>query len=177
MAGRPSSYKIEYAEQAAKLCKLGATVAELADFFNVSDRTIYGWQTAHPDFLQALKNGKEAADERVEQSLYHRACGYTYDSEKIFQVDGEPLRVQTRTHVPPDVTACIFWLKNRRREQWRDVKDHDHSVRFDDLTDEQIDARLAALVAGGTEARGGGASGGEGPEGGAEPSGGVSSVH
>ena len=51
----------------------------------------------------------------VERSLYHRANGYSYDAVKIFcSKDGKVTKVPYREHVPPDVTACIFWLKNRK---------------------------------------------------------------
>lgn len=124
--GRPSSYQPGYAVQAKKLCELGATDIEIADFFEVSDRTIYRWQIKYPEFCQALKSGKSAADERVERSLYHKATGYTFESEKIFQHQGEIVRAAFREHVPPDTTSMIFWLKNRRPDQWRDrvVSEH-----------------------------------------------------
>lgn len=123
--GRPSSYETAFAEQAKKLCALGATDAELADFFEVSIRTIANWQAQHEEFLQALKGGKEKADDRVEKSLYHRAVGYSHDAVKIFMPANAPSPVYAkyREHVPPDTTACIFWLKNRRPELWRDKSD------------------------------------------------------
>jgi hypothetical protein len=62
------------------------------------------------------------ADDRVERSLYNRAIGYSYDAVKIFcSRDGEIIEAPYVEHVPPDVTACIFWLKNRRPQDWRDV--------------------------------------------------------
>lgn len=118
--GRPTDYRQEFDRQAEKLCQLGATDEDLADFFEVSTRTIYRWKLAHPTFCQATKIAKEAADDRVEMSLYRRATGYTFDSEKVFQHQGEIVRAETREHVPPDPTSMIFWLKNRRKEQWRD---------------------------------------------------------
>lgn len=126
--GRPSEYRDEYAEQARKLCLLGATDADLADFFAVSDRTIYRWQIKHSEFCQALKAGKVEADERVERSLYHKAVGYTFDSEKVFQHQGAIVRAETREHVPPDTTAAIFWLKNRRPTEWRDKASIDLTI-------------------------------------------------
>jgi hypothetical protein len=123
-SGRPSSYKKEYAKQAQKLCALGATDMEVADFFQVSVATISNWKNGHKDFLEALKSGKAKSDERVERSLYHRAIGYSFDSEEIFNNKGEIIRVPVRKHLPPDTTAMIFWLKNRRKEQWRDRYEH-----------------------------------------------------
>lgn len=133
-AGRPTEFKPEYVEQARKLCTLGATDIELADFFGVSDRTIYRWQAAYEEFCQALKAGKDAADERVERSLYHKAVGYSFDAVKIFQHQGEIVTANYREHVPPSDTAAIFWLKNRRKDDWRDKQEHEHSATGDFAT-------------------------------------------
>lgn len=124
MAGRPSSYKPSFATQAAKLCELGATDEDLADFFDVSIRTIIRWKAAHAEFCHALKCGKEGADNRVERSLYQKAVGYTYDAVKIFQHQGTVIEAPYREHVPPDTTAAIFWLKNRRPDEWREKITH-----------------------------------------------------
>jgi hypothetical protein len=60
-------------------------------------------------------------------SLYQRAIGYSYDAEKIFcDRNGEVTRVPYVEHVPPDVTACIFWLKNRKPADWRDAQQMEH---------------------------------------------------
>src|SRR5690348_15902932 len=117
-AGRPTDYKPEYAKQAEKLCKLGATVAELGDFFEVSDRTIYRWQVQFPEFCQALKVGKEVADDRVQSSLYQRAIGYEHDAIDVRVLGGVIVKTPIRKHYPPDTVAGIFWLKNRRKKEW-----------------------------------------------------------
>lgn len=120
--GRPSSYKPEYAKQAEKLCRLSATDPELADFFEVSVATIHRWKHDHEEFCDALKVGKDAADHRVERSLYQRAVGYRRDAVKIFMPSGaeEPVYAPYIEEVSPDVTAQIFWLKNRKKAEWRD---------------------------------------------------------
>lgn len=126
---RPSSYKAEYAGQAEKLSRLGATDQELADFFEVDVRTVYRWKHDNEAFCQALKAGKDVADERVERSLYQKAIGYEQDEVKIFMPGGalEPVYAPFRAKIAPDTTAAIFWLKNRRSQQWRDVKATEHS--------------------------------------------------
>lgn len=117
---RPSKFKPEFVQQAAKLAALGATDREVAEFFGVDERTLNRWKHEKPEFCQSLKVGKGSADERVEQSLYRRAVGYTYDSEKVFQFQGKIVRAEVTEHVPPDTTAGIFWLKNRKPDEWRD---------------------------------------------------------
>jgi hypothetical protein len=121
--GRPTSYKPEYAKMAKHVAKLGATDTDLAEIFGVSDATIDNWKAQHPtDFLGPLKEGKAEADARVVRSLYQRATGYSYDAVKIFcSKDGKITKVPYRVHVPPDVTAQIFWLKNRNPAEWRDA--------------------------------------------------------
>lgn len=118
--GRPTDYRDEFAEQARKLCEMGATDEDLANFFEVHVATIYRWKLRHQPFCEAVKIAKDVADDRVEMSLYRRALGYTFDSEKIFQHQGEIVRAATKEHVPPDATSMIFWLKNRRKDAWRD---------------------------------------------------------
>ena len=149
---RPSKYTQEYADQAYKLCLLGATDAQLADFFGVEEKTINNWKEKHPKFLQSLNNAKLVADNEVEKSLFQRAMGYSHPEDKIFNNDGEPLIVSTTKHYPPDTTACIFWLKNRQKEQWRDkvqteVTGKDGgAIEFTELTDTERASRVNALL-------------------------------
>lgn len=117
--GAPSKFDPKFVKQAEKLAALGATDREVADFLEISEATLYRWKVTQPDFCEALKVGKAAPDQRVVQSLYRRAVGYSFDSEKIFRYRGEIVRAEFVEHVPPDVTACIFWLKNRDPEAWR----------------------------------------------------------
>jgi hypothetical protein len=122
--GRPSSYKPEFCEQAAKLCRLGATDRELADFFDVAESTLNLWKLSHPEFSESLKLAKAESDSRVEQSLYRRALGYSHDAVKIVGTPKDGIeQVPYTEHYPPDTTACIFWLKNRKSDEWRDKTD------------------------------------------------------
>ena len=126
--GRPTNYKTEFAAQAEKLCALGATDMELAQFFEVDVSTVYRWKHTHPEFCEALKVGKDALDDRVERSLYQRAVGYTFNSEKLFHFQGLVTRAETLEHVPPDPGAAMSWLKNRRGGVWRDKQEVEHTV-------------------------------------------------
>lgn len=130
--GPLSQYKPSYCEEARKLCENGAIDVEIAEHFGVAIRTIYRWKNSYPDFAAALRVGKDAADDRVVASLYNRANGYTFDAVKIMSVPlgnggGSEIReVPYQEHVPPDTTAMIFWLKNRRPKEWRDKQDVEH---------------------------------------------------
>lgn len=170
---RPSKFREEFTEQARKLALLGAIDDEIAGFFGVTDRTLRTWKLEHPEFREALARGKEESDARVEQSLYRRAIGYSHEAVKIF-CDDPPAptcpaesapaparrarrritKVKYTEHYPPDTTACIFWLKNRKPNEWRDVKAVEHSGALthrhvDDLTDDEL-TRIATRGSAGT---------------------------
>lgn len=117
--GRPSLYKPEYVEQVKKLCLLGLTDEELAKFFGVGINTLLNWKSKYPDFLEALKEGKEQADADVAEKLYRRATGYSHPEVDIRVVAGEIVQTPLIKHYPPDTIACIYWLNNRRRLNWR----------------------------------------------------------
>lgn len=105
----------------------GLTDEQIAKNIGINRDTLYRWKKAYPDFSDALKRGKEVIDRQVENALLKRALGYTYD-EVTFEDGVEVKRV--RKQVVPDTTAQIFWLKNRKPEEWRDkreiVKDDDN---------------------------------------------------
>jgi hypothetical protein len=116
--GRPSLYREQYVEMARNYCRLGAINAELAAFFHVSPRTLDNWLQAHPAFARAVRNGRAVADSAIARRLFERAMGYDHEADRIFLHRGEALTVRQRVHLPPDVGACIFWLRNRRRQDW-----------------------------------------------------------
>lgn len=122
---RPTDYRKEYAEQARKLCLLGYTDKQLADFFNVNERTINRWKKDYPEFCQSIKKGKEVADIEVIESLYKRAIGFEYDETEL-KTDGNAKSKRViKKLVVPDTTAQIFWLKNRQPKIWRDKQERE----------------------------------------------------
>jgi hypothetical protein len=126
---RPTKYKPEYVEQVTKLGKLGATDKEIADFFGVAESTLNKWKIDHLDFFDAMNSGKLLADAAVADSLFRRAIGYSHPEDDIRTVamggnlGSEIVITSTTKHYPPDTTACIFWLKNRRIKSWRSMPD------------------------------------------------------
>lgn len=150
---RPSKFKPEYAAQAKKLCKLGATDQELADFFEVTLSTLNLWKIRHEAFSESLKAGKEQADERVAHALYCRAMGYSHPDTDIRVIDGCIVETPLTKHYPPDTTAAIFWLKNRRPEEWRDKIQQEVTgkdggpVEMKELSDNDLARRIAFILA------------------------------
>jgi hypothetical protein len=147
--GHPTDFRQEFVKQAEGLCKLGATDQELADFFEVDVRTIYRWKATHDNFCQAIKAGKVEADDRVERSLFARANGYEHNEVDIRVVGGEIVQTPIRKFYPPDTAACIFWLKNRRKEQWRDKIEYEHSgsIDMENMTDERLEEQIKERAA------------------------------
>lgn len=146
--GRPSKFKDEYIDQVAKLCALGATDLEIADFFGVNVATLHRWKHSFPAFCDALKVAKEIADKRVERSLFARANGYEHDEVHVSNYQGAITLTPIRKIYPPDTTAAIFWLKNRKPAEWRDKVDHDHGgeINVNLGAKEKLAARIASLA-------------------------------
>jgi hypothetical protein len=101
------------------MCELGAIDKDIAQALGVTEQTINNWKLANPEFFESLKIGKSQVDERVKQSLVHRAMGYTHTEDDIRIINGEIVITPTVKHYPPDTTACIFWLKNRMPDEFR----------------------------------------------------------
>lgn len=116
--------KTSYATLDVKLVsymyRKGATDQEVADELGVCRRTIDNWKAKHPEFLQSVRSWKEEADEEVERSLFERAKGYSHKETKLFCHEGMIVSEEVTKHYAPDTTACIFWLKNRKPQIWRD---------------------------------------------------------
>tara|TARA_R100000808_G_scaffold2647_1_gene10204 strand:- start:994 stop:1461 length:468 start_codon:yes stop_codon:yes gene_type:complete len=140
--GRPSKYQDAFAEQAFKLCLLGATDERLSNFFEVAESTISKWKLDYPEFSEALKRGRDEADAKVADSLYNKAIGWKTQETTRDAAGNE--RTVEKQH-PPDTTAAIFWLKNRQRESWRDVKHNEHTVTHE-LSNEERLARLSRIL-------------------------------
>lgn len=127
---RPSKYDEDlHPLWAWSLAVEGLTDKQIAERFGISEVTLNDWKKRYPEFSKSLKEGKEPSNAQVERSLYQRAVGYTYKEKKVIQTidkDGNanPARVEVIEKTAlPDVTACIYWLKNRCRDKWKDKQD------------------------------------------------------
>lgn len=119
--GRPTLFTKRLAQTILKMAETGATAPQIAKAAGVSESVIKNWMGRHPDFMSALKKSKDFADAMVEASLYQRALGYSHPAIKFFCTkQGDIKHVEYLEHYPPDTTACIFWLKNRQKDNWRE---------------------------------------------------------
>jgi hypothetical protein len=120
---RHQVYRLEYATQARKLCALGATDADLLDFFDVDPKSFNRWKIDHPEFAEAIDtatNEFRERDRRVVDAIYKKAVGFKEHTERrVFDQNDELIKtiVQELYH-PPD-SACIeFVLKNKLPAEW-----------------------------------------------------------
>jgi len=110
--GRPSKYdKVLYPLLGYWVGRAGLIDRDVAKVFNITESTLNKWKKDYPEFSESLKKGKDTPDDQVESALLKKALGYEYQGK----------------YYPPDTTAMIFWLKNRRSAQWRDKQELQHS--------------------------------------------------
>ena len=116
---------------------------EIAERIGIAPSTFYTWKKESPEFLEALKEG-EIYDREVEESLQKAAMGGTYKevTRTTNKMTGEVIVKETIKEVPPNVTAIIFWLKNRMPEQWRNnpTTDGKETLKALDAVLEKIDS-------------------------------------
>ena len=118
----------------------GLTDEQIAQKMGIAPRTYYEWRTKYPQFSQAIKKGKAPVDYEVENTLLKKALGYVMTVKKPIKLKSkkqlknkgtiEDERIEyaeEEIYIPPDTTAQIFWLKNRRPDKWRDKPDMSQS--------------------------------------------------
>jgi len=120
--GRKSLYNPDiHPKKAHGLTLMGKTNDEVAKALGITRETLNQWKKQFPEFSDSIKGTKDIADAPVVKSLYQRALGYEY-TETSVKNDPDKGIITTTTvkQVAPDVTAQIFWLKNRQPRDWRD---------------------------------------------------------
>ncbi len=136
----------------------GLNDEQIAKNIGIATSTLYEWKERFAEFAEALKKGKEVVDIEVENALLKRALGHQVVEETkealrhpetdqpLVDSSGNSIMVVTKQitkNVPPDVTAQIFWLKNRKPSVWRDRKDIDMNANvqanpYEGLTEAQL---------------------------------------
>lgn len=133
--GRPSKKGTISLSQLRKLAEFGLIEEQIVAILGISRETLSQYKTEGgkyywPEFSDTIKRGKAKSDANVEKSLYQRAVGYEHPEDKIFcSARGKVTTVRTIKHYPPDPVSCIFWLKNRRKAEWRDRQEIDLTMK------------------------------------------------
>lgn len=120
----------------------GLTREQIAHNIGINVKTLWEWENKYDPISNALKRGMAPVDIEVENMLLKRAMGYTYTetTEEVYTYDeidpktGKPKVKEKHVkrvtkEIPPDTTAQIFWLKNRRPDLWRDRHENDVSIK------------------------------------------------
>jgi hypothetical protein len=136
--GAKTKYCPEMLEDARRMAEAGFTDLQMFEHLGIGRTTFYNWKKLHPEFRDAIRIAKEEPDNQMERSLYHSGNGFEYFEEvpvKVKEIEYDNGRkvketervevVQVKRTVPPNSTAQIFWLKNRRPDIWRDKKEID----------------------------------------------------
>ena len=108
----------------------GLTDEQICKNLGISVDTFYRYKAKYSEFSEAIKKGKEVADIEVENALFKRAIGYTYKevTKEVKDIDGKKstfIKEVTKV-VPGDVAAQIFWLKNRKSNNWKDKRENEN---------------------------------------------------
>jgi len=114
--GRPSIFE-EKKDYIIRMAELGLTDAQICSVCNIDEQTLNNWKHKYPEFFESLKNAKLKTDMEVVQSLRSQAMGYNYLAKAMTKT-GKIAEYTDYKH--PNITATIYWLKNRLPEQFRD---------------------------------------------------------
>lgn len=94
-----------------RLAAHGFLAHEIADIIGIGRATMGRWKANIPEVTAALAIGHEAANSRVELSIYQMALGYDRDEEEIKVINGEVVRVPVRKYYPPSPAAAAMWAR------------------------------------------------------------------
>lgn len=108
----------------------GLTDEQIAKNLGVSKHSLIKWKKEKPDFLNAIKKGKEVSDYELENALHKRATGYYYTEQTVTN-QGDVVEVEKYEHANP--TSLIFALKNRLPRKYRDKVEQEVTQRNIDL--------------------------------------------
>lgn len=134
--GRKSKYETNVKPRLLEIaawCRDGLTDKEIAEKLNIGLDSFYRYKKDFSEFSDTLKETKEIADIKVENSLNKNANGYDYEEEVvvmkkevIYNEEGKkqkeityPVTVTITKHKEAETKAQQFWLQNRKPDKWR----------------------------------------------------------
>lgn len=109
-------------------CTQGLTNDVISDKLGISEATWYEYMNEHPTLAELVKLGKSVMDSQVENSLLRAALGFEFEEVKTIIEEDKNGKKKTRVekvkrYQPPNPTAMIFWLKNRKKDEWNDRRE------------------------------------------------------
>lgn len=138
MMARPTKYRSAYCKVAQKICEMGGIDIDVADALDISVATVNNWKLKHKPFLESLRLGKKPLDDRIKESLAHRALGYSHPDTHISTFYGKVIKTPIIKHYPPSVDAAKLWLYARCPDEFKPGPEVE--------TSEDIAAALAAVI-------------------------------
>ena len=126
-------YSKDLTEKICKLLKIGNTVTTTCKALGIGRQTFYDWMKAKPYFSYTIKKAQSIADKKVENALFKMATGTFeyierhYESAVIDKLKLGILKKTIKKTLAPNITAQIFYLKNRQSDEWSDKQDIEHS--------------------------------------------------
>lgn len=110
--------------QAKMLAEQDWTDAEIARFFQVSERTLYRWKADYPDFARAMVRGEAQMARIVERKVFDRAVGMEVPAIKVMQHNGKPVVHEYTDYLPPNVPAQELFLMGNMPHKYRKRLEH-----------------------------------------------------
>jgi hypothetical protein len=124
--GRKNKYKTDVQtrlNEVEEWAKMGLSNEQIAHNLGITPKTFYEWQNKYSDFSEAIKRGKDVADFEVVNALHKKATGFSHTYIGGVSETGEP--IECEKYFAPDTVAAIFWLKNRRPQEWKDKQEQE----------------------------------------------------
>ncbi|RYM02789.1 helix-turn-helix domain-containing protein [Sporolactobacillus sp. THM7-7] len=110
----------------------GLSNEQIAHNIGINPDTLYAWIKKFPEISESLKKGKEVVDREVENALLKSALGFKFTEDAVTN-KGDVVEVEK--YEKPNVTAQIFWLKNRKKDVWKDKQEIEHSGEMNNRID------------------------------------------
>lgn len=133
--GRKSKYETNVQPRLLEIaawCRDGLDDKQIAEKLGISHESFYKYKREHVEFSDTLKETKEIADIKVENSLNKNANGYDYEEQtvvmkkEVIYKDGKRVKEVTypevitlTKHKEAETRAQMFWLQNRKPKEWR----------------------------------------------------------